>query len=112
MIHDATGKFSSRCVLPDRNSLAVVISNWLLHLSGQVGPNAAILRAREGIDIPHIGEYVAKTNAVCECEASGPSPSAGPRAGSWPPLITARGSSTPGCRPRRSWHDFPSGTPG
>jgi enamine deaminase RidA (YjgF/YER057c/UK114 family) len=51
MIHDATGKFSSRCPLPDRNSLAVVISNWLLHLSGQVGLNAAILRAREGIDI-------------------------------------------------------------
>ena len=33
MIHDATGKFSSRCVLPDRNSLAVVIKNWL-HSSG------------------------------------------------------------------------------
>jgi hypothetical protein len=29
MIHDATGKFSSRWVLPDRSSLALVIKNWL-----------------------------------------------------------------------------------
>src|SRR6267378_1712596 len=28
MIHDATGKFSSRCVLPDRRSLALVINYW------------------------------------------------------------------------------------
>jgi hypothetical protein len=28
MIHDATGKFSSRWVLPDRSSLAVVIKDW------------------------------------------------------------------------------------
>jgi hypothetical protein len=30
MIHDATGKFSSRWVFPDRRSLALVIGNWLL----------------------------------------------------------------------------------
>src|SRR4029450_11342872 len=29
MIHDATGKFSSRWVFPDRRSLALVIRNWL-----------------------------------------------------------------------------------
>jgi hypothetical protein len=30
MIHDATGKFSSRWPLPDRHSLALVIKkNWL-----------------------------------------------------------------------------------
>jgi hypothetical protein len=33
MIHDATGKFSSRWVFPDRSSLALVIKNWL-HWSG------------------------------------------------------------------------------
>src|SRR5512143_1296487 len=29
MIHEATGKFSSRSVLPDRNSLAEGIEDWL-----------------------------------------------------------------------------------
>src|SRR5215831_8825459 len=32
MIQDATGKFSSRWVLPDRNSLARFIRTWLLSL--------------------------------------------------------------------------------
>jgi hypothetical protein len=31
MIHDATGKFSSRSLFPDRRSLALVINNWLHH---------------------------------------------------------------------------------
>jgi hypothetical protein len=61
MIQDATGKFSSRCVLPDRSSLALVIKNWL-HSSGHgelVRPRN--LRMPIGRK-PHIGEYANKTN--------------------------------------------------
>jgi uncharacterized damage-inducible protein DinB len=51
--------------LPDRNSLALVIRNWLHSLEtvashGQVLPH--MRRDRE----PHIGEYDAKTNAICD----------------------------------------------
>src|ERR1700740_2829347 len=46
--HDATGKFSSRCVLPDRNSLADVIGEP---------------ETRGYFGVPHIGEDAAKTNA-------------------------------------------------
>src|ERR1700739_1951435 len=45
MIHDATGKFSSRCVLPDRNSLAVVIENWLHSLKTVVAHGPVLAHA-------------------------------------------------------------------
>src|SRR5947199_5177993 len=45
MIHDATGKFSSRWVFPDRRSLAVVIRNWL-HSLGIGGVRRCSAHAR------------------------------------------------------------------
>jgi hypothetical protein len=65
MIHDATGKFSSRWVLPDRSSLALVIKNWL-HSLETVVSHAALLARMPRDREPHIGEYVAKTNAICD----------------------------------------------
>src|SRR6266480_4765113 len=65
MIHDATGKFSSRRVLPDRSSLALVINYWL-HWSGQGQFHApGVPRTRMDRE-PHIGEYDTKTNAICD----------------------------------------------
>src|SRR5438445_6467448 len=62
MIHDATGKFSSRWVFPDRSSLALVIKrNWLY--SSGLAARADAWRMRRDRE-PHIGEYAAKTNAV------------------------------------------------
>jgi hypothetical protein len=61
MIHDATGKFSSRWVFPDRSSLALVIGNWL-HSSWR--GTCAGIQAHAGDRVPHIGEYAAKTNAI------------------------------------------------
>src|SRR5260370_24686344 len=66
MIHDATGKFSSRWVFPDRSSLALVIRNWL-HSSWH-GAYADAQRMR-GDRVPHIGEYAAKTNAISASRA-------------------------------------------
>src|ERR1700686_3225042 len=66
MIQDATGKFSSRCVLPDRSSLALVIKNWP-HSSGH-GDFACSGNPRMPIGRrPHIGEYATKTNAIRDC---------------------------------------------
>src|SRR4029079_9386956 len=62
MIHDATGKFSSRWVFPDRSSLALVINR-----TGYIGlawRHAPMLRAHATDREPHIGEYAAKTNAI------------------------------------------------
>src|SRR5262245_31135383 len=53
MIHEATGKFSSRCVLPDLRSLALLIK---LHRHWSCADRARNSR-------PHIGEYAGKTNA-------------------------------------------------
>src|ERR1700722_2482598 len=63
MIHDATGKFSSRWVLPDRNWLALVIRNWAFALKTRLRTAAdwAGMRRDRG---PHIGEYDGKTNAI------------------------------------------------
>ena len=69
MIHDATGKFSSRWVLPDRSSLALVIKNWL-HSSGHGDSHAPVLPRMPTDREPHIGEYAAKTNAICDCSHS------------------------------------------
>jgi hypothetical protein len=52
MIHDATGKFSSRCVLPDRSWLALVISNWLHSLETVDARALTIARACLGIAAP------------------------------------------------------------
>jgi hypothetical protein len=65
MIHDATGKFSSRCVLPDRSLLALVIKNWL-HSLETVAWHASLLPRMRADREPHIGEYDAKTNAICD----------------------------------------------
>src|SRR6266850_5691190 len=45
IIHDATGKFSSRWVFPDRRSLALVIRNWL-HSLGIGGVRRCSAHAR------------------------------------------------------------------
>src|SRR4051794_41974970 len=63
MIQDATGKFSSRCVLPDRSSLALVIEKWLLRWKHWPKTPAALPRRRMDRE-PHIGEYEPKTNAI------------------------------------------------
>src|SRR5437764_14502212 len=63
MIQDATGKFSSRCVLPDRSSLALVIEKWLLRWKHWSKTPAALPRRRTDRE-PHIGEYDPKTNAI------------------------------------------------
>src|SRR5882757_38609 len=61
MIHDATGKFSSRWVFPDRSSLALVISKGYIRLGVAQTP---IIQHLRGFACPHIGEYAAKTNAI------------------------------------------------
>src|SRR5947209_18965832 len=64
MIQDATGKFSSRSPLPDRNSLAEVIEGWsTIVWTGRLfwPARARVGGARRG---PHIGEYGRKTNPV------------------------------------------------
>src|ERR1700692_4773637 len=68
MIHDATGKFSSRCVLPDRSSLALVIGNWLHSLKQWFRVRRNGPRTRRDRE-PHIGEYDTKTNAICDVPA-------------------------------------------
>src|SRR5947209_13471490 len=59
MIQDATGKFSSRWVLPDRRSLAVLIG-----IVASVEPAAAgIAHAASRAD-PIYGKFAGKTNAI------------------------------------------------
>ena len=70
MIHDATGKFSSRWVFPDRRSLAVVMGN--LGYTGHGTTQARMAQAHAGICEPHIGEYATKTNAICNRQHSQP----------------------------------------
>src|SRR5580704_17565816 len=62
MIHDATGKFSSRWVLPDRNWLALVIRNRAFALKHGLRTAAdwAGMRRDRG---PHLGVDDGKTNA-------------------------------------------------
>jgi hypothetical protein len=70
--------------LPDRNSLALVIKDWL-HSFGRNGfARAGSQRMRMDRE-PHIGEYDAKTNAICDFSQipgtpkqaqNGPAPSA------------------------------------
>src|SRR4051794_3737726 len=62
MIQDATGKFSSRWVFPDRSSLALVIKRTgYIHLDWRHAPTSGTC---DGDREPHIGEYAAKTNAI------------------------------------------------
>jgi hypothetical protein len=51
--------------LPDRNSLAVVIKNWLHSLKTVVAHGPVLPRRRADRE-PHIGEYGTKTNAICD----------------------------------------------
>src|SRR5258707_15735850 len=69
MIHDATGKFSSRWVFPDRSSLALVIKKLatFVWLGGMRRRLAHAMGSR-----PHIGEYAAKTNATWADQAYPP----------------------------------------
>jgi hypothetical protein len=69
MIHEATGKFSSRCVLPDLRSLALLIELLLRHWS-----------CAGGAERPHIGEYAGKTNAFAGRMPMRPTPLQGPAA--------------------------------
>jgi hypothetical protein len=51
--------------LPDRNSLAVVIENWL-HSLKMVDSHGPVLPRMRADREPHIGEYDTKTNAICD----------------------------------------------
>src|SRR6516165_1367029 len=67
MIQDATGKFSSRWVLPDRNSLARFIRTWLLSLYQAWSVSSAAAQSPRVVcagrkRTPHIGECARKTN--------------------------------------------------
>jgi hypothetical protein len=76
MIHDATGKFSSRWVFPDRSSLALVINR-----TGYIGlawRHAPMLQAHATDREPHIGEYAAKTNAIWGDQPVRPAPAVAP----------------------------------
>src|SRR5437588_4415836 len=53
MIHEATGKFSSRCPLPDRNSLSLVIKNRLLLSKLEVSHKPAACAHATGIADPY-----------------------------------------------------------
>src|SRR3954469_22954781 len=64
MIQDATGKFSSRSPLPDRNSLAEVIEGWSTIVWTGRAFSLALARAGDAAAAPHIGEYGRKTNPV------------------------------------------------
>jgi hypothetical protein len=78
MIHDATGKFSSRWVFPDRSSLALVIKKLAtLVQNGGTRRYQAHATDRE----PHIGEYAAKTNAVWGIKPMPPLPANTPETG-------------------------------
>jgi hypothetical protein len=59
--------------LPDRSSLALVIKNWLHSLETVVSHASLLARMPRDRD-PHIGEYVAKTNAVCDFSPGPASP--------------------------------------
>src|SRR4051794_33950575 len=56
MIQEATGKFSSRWVLPDRRSLAVVIQDWLHLLNIAIPRNTLEQRYAGSLADPHIWE--------------------------------------------------------
>ena len=62
MIHDATGKFSSRWVFPDRSSLALVIKILAAFILAW-GTRRNGRRIRKGSRAPY-REYAAKTNAM------------------------------------------------
>src|ERR1700754_1306349 len=66
-IHEATGKFSSRCVLPDLRSEALLIELHRHWLARDMPRNSR----------PHIGEYAGKTNAFADCKAMQPASRAG-----------------------------------
>src|SRR3954447_1769110 len=59
MIQDATGKFSSRCVLPDRRSLAVLIG-----LVASVELAAAKTAHAASRADPIYGKFAGETNAI------------------------------------------------
>src|SRR4029450_13978507 len=61
MIHEATGKFWSRCVSTDLRSLALLIELLLRHWS-----------CAGGAERPHIGAYAGKTNAFAGCKRCNP----------------------------------------
>src|SRR3954469_22421562 len=68
MIQEATGKFSSRCVLPDRRSLAVVIG-----MVASVELDAAEQRKRRRGRTPYMGNPPAKPMLSRDFrDASGP----------------------------------------
>src|SRR5215471_921014 len=114
MIHDATGKFSSRWVLPDRNSLARVIGNLITWFVSSVVYFRHSLR-KPSKRIPHIGEYARKTNLSVMSDTAA-SWSVDHRSACGYSLTkteatpTARVSSAPERNRRTAWRDFPSGT--
>src|ERR1041385_312747 len=60
MIHDATGKFSSRWVLPDRRSLAVVIQNRLHGLNIAIARDVMNNGTQDRWRTPYMGNSPAK----------------------------------------------------
>src|SRR5215203_7552364 len=74
MIHDATGKFSSRWLLPDRSSLALDVKKWLHLLRKHWLYTPAALAHIPTDREPHIREYGGKTNAIRHVQRIGPMP--------------------------------------
>src|SRR5437016_12869935 len=114
MIHDATGKFSSRCPLPDRNSLALVIKNRLLLSKLEISHNAACCAHATGVADPY--RRIRRQNQCYLVSAAGPGTHPKPRAMADDRMRTraaiVRGFSKPYRRQRKSWDDFPAGTAG
>ena len=115
MIHDATGKFSSRYVLPDRSSLALIMKSWLHSLETMAESPTVLPRMRTDRK-PHIGEYDPKTNATSHFRRSRVAPEAAKLpycAERWRclSLPIARGPLAPGRRPCSTWDDSAEGRP-
>src|SRR3954447_16819973 len=91
MIQDATGKFSSRSPLPDRNSLAEVIEGWSTIVWTGRAFSLAPARAGDAAAAPIWGTTAAKrilSLDVCpvriRSEKAAPGP---PFVGHWPSLL-------------------------
>src|SRR3954447_1909340 len=116
MIHEATGKFSSRWVLPDRRSLAVVIGIDCIVEHGR--PRARFEQRHTGplAGTPYMGNSRAKPMLSRDFRKAPGAPGTDPsRPGKRVQLsasrIIDRGWSAPRCRVSSASDDFAEGTP-
>src|SRR6266478_5626346 len=103
-------------------SCRIAVRSHLSSTTGYIGPGMLTCMPRQsahadGDREPHIEEYDAKTNAICDFSHT---PPVRIRPNSRPATATigceccfiACGLSTPGRRPHSTWNDFPEGKPG